>query len=415
MAPQALAGMRVLDLSLVWAGPQATQILGELGAEIIKIESIQHPDSLRRGYYPNGDPGEHSYNRGGYFHMHNHNKLDITLDLTRPEGAAIFKELVKTADIVIENYTPRVLKNFGLDYPVLKEIKPDIILISMPGFGLTGPHRDYFAFGHVVEALSGLTSLTGYGDGSEPLRCPFAYGDPISGLYAALAVMAAYRYRRRTGRGQHIDLSQREGVTRFIGEFLMEYAMNRRVPQPLGNRDNFMAPHGCYRCTGKDRWITLAVSRDAEWRQLCQVMGQPALANDERFATAVERWHHQDELDKIIEAWTSQQEHRELMHRLQQAGVAAGAVYDIAEVYADPQLQARGFFETLDYPEAGRQPHFTACLRLSKTPGRIRTPAPTLGQHNEPVLRELVGLTPQEIAHLQELKIIGTEPVEWVP
>lgn len=409
-----LRGLRVLDLSHVWAGPALGQYLGDHGAQIIKVEACQHPDSIRHGYYPGGTPGERPYNRSGFFHKFNRNKLAITLDLTRPEGARLLRRLVRLADVLIENFTPRVMGNWGLDYEALRRERPDLIMISLSGFGGSGPYRDYSAFGHVVEALSGLTSLTGYGDGV-PVRAPIAYGDPVAAVYGALAVLAAYRHRQASGRGQWIDLSEREAVARLIGEALLDTMVNGAVPGPLGNHDLEMAPQGVYPCRGEDHWVALSVQDDDAWQRLCSLLGWERFAADTGLRTAAGRRRRHDELDAALAAWTRPRDHYEAQTLLQAQGIAAGAVVNAAELHRDPHLAARGLFQTVEQPGSGSFPHPSPAPRLSATPGATRLPAPGLGEHNSQVLCQLLGLTAQEYRALETERVVGYEPVTWTP
>lgn len=239
-----------------------------------------------------------------------------------------------------------------------------------------------------------------------------AYGDPVAGLTGAFALLAALHYRTRTGCGQFIDLSQVESLVPLSAEAIMDYTMNQRIQKPEGNRHRFMAPHGVYRCRGEDRWVAIAVANDAEWQALCRVLGEPSWTQEKRFSTPLGRWQNQEELDKLLECWTVEQEHREAMQLLQAAGVAAGALLTSDEIFSDPHLQARGFFHKVSHPEAGTHSYPGPSWKLSRTPSRIRFPAPCLGEHNRYVLQELLGLTAEEVARLEAEQIIGSEPLD---
>jgi len=417
---QALQGLRVIDLSQIFAGPYATKLLADMGAEIIRVECAARsgrggalprmkPGGAFGSSFPGGDTGERSYNRFAYYNEVNRNKYAITLDLTKPLGVEVFKKLVKVSDVLVENFSPRVMANFGLDYPALKQINPEIIMISISGYGQDGPYRDYVTYGEGIEAMTGFSRLTAYPDG-EPLKPGIAYADATSGLFAAFAILAALRCRRLTGKGQYIDLSMREALTPLLGEFIMDYTMNRRAARAMGNRHPYMAPHGCYRCRGEDSWIVIAISSDDEWSSLCQVMGDPPWAGDERFSDIMSRRQNQDEMDRLIERWTSQHDHRELMSMLQQAGVKAGAVLNVVELADDPHLEERGFFEPLSHPEAGTHRYPGASWKMSSTPGSLRLPAPCFGEHNEYVFGQLLGLSTDEISKLAEEGVTATEP-----
>ncbi len=415
-----LRGIRVLDLTHVWAGPLAMRILASFGAEVIKVESTRRYD-MSRGeavagpgagrvfIYPGADPGDEPWNREARFIERNYNKLGLTLDLTRPAGAELFKRLVRISDVVAESFRVGVMANFGLDYPRLRAVKPDIVMISLSSQGQTGPERGYGSFGAVLEQTGGLAAITGY----EP-DAPTATGtfipDPVVAALAAGLVVAALHFRRRTGLGLYIDLSQREAVTAIVGEVIMDYVMNGRVRRPMGNRHPTMAPHGVYPCAGEDRWVAVAVEDDAQFAALCRLMGRPELASDPRFADVVSRRRNQDELDPIIAEWTRRHDHLDLMYRLQAAGVPAGAVLDGRELLADPHLKAREFFRELDQPGVGRYPVSFGGLKLHRTPGRVLRPAPRLGEHNEYILGGLLGLSREEISALEREGVIGRVP-----
>ena len=420
---QALWGLRVIDLSQIFAGPYCTKLLADMGAEIIRVECAarsgrgallprMRPGGAFGSSFPDGDTGERSCDRFAYYNEVNRNKLAITLDLSQPLGVGVFKRLVKISDVVVENFTPRVMENFGLGYPALHDVNPAIIMVSMSGYGADGPYRDYVSYGEGIEAMVGLCQLVGYPDGG-PLRPGVAYADATSGLQAAFAILAALRHRRRSGRGQHIDLSMREAVTPLLAEFIMDYVMNGRVAGRVGNRHPSMAPHGCYRARGEDSWIAIAVSSDEEWLRLCHAMGDPPWAGDERFDTVLGRLENGEELERLIEGWTSGHDHYELMEILQRAGVRAGAVLNVAELVTDPHLSERGFFEELSHPEAGLHLYPGLSWRMSLTPGRLRLPAPCFGEHNQYVLGELLGMSEEDMLRLAEEGVTASEPVRW--
>ena len=422
---RALAGLRVIDLSQIFAGPYATKLLADMGADIIRVECAARsgrggalpkmkPGGVFGASFPDGDTGDRSYKRFAYYNEINRNKYAITLDLTKPLGVDVFLRLVRISDVVVENFTPRVMKNLGLDYPVLKETNPQIIMISLSGYGQDGPYRDYVAYGEGIEAMTGLSKLTAYPDGT-PLKPGVAYADATSGLHAAFAILTALRYRRLTGEGQYIDLAMREAVTPLMAEAIMDYVMNSRVARPMGNRHRSMAPHGCYRSRGEDEWVVIAISSDEEWRSLCQVMGEPLWTRDQKFATLPARLANLEELDRLIEEWTSQYDHIELMNMLQHAGVKAGAVLNIEELVHDPHLKERGFFEQLAHPEAGTHLYPGVSWRMTKTPGRLRLPAPCFGEHNDYVFSELLGMSKEEILRLAEEEVTASEPLPFGP
>lgn len=411
-----LESVRVVDMTQAWAGPYATKFLADMGAEVIKVESTRRPDAERMAVgprrsplYPDYEPGERFFNRKAEFVEYNRNKLSMTLDLTAPAGVALFTTLAQVSDVVVENFSVGVMDRFGLGYEVLRQVRPDLIMLAMPGFGATGPEARYRAYGPVQEAMSGLTSITGYPD--EPfLETREYYGDPTAGVFGAAALFAALLYRRRTGRGVFIDLSQREAMIACLPELVLEHVMAGRTLRSTANRHPFKAPHGCYRCAGEDNWLALSAGTDEEWQALCRAMGRPELAAGPRFATALERLTHQDELDRVIEAWTRERDHLDLMRLLQDHGVAAEAVVNVAELARDPHFQARGFLERVPHPDAGE--HLTTGIswKISDVPARIRLPAPGLGQHNRPVICDLIGLPQTELEALEQAGIIGDYP-----
>jgi crotonobetainyl-CoA:carnitine CoA-transferase CaiB-like acyl-CoA transferase len=406
-----LEGIRIIDATNSWSGPYMVQLLASLGAEAIKVESIQYLDTWRAGGTQLMEE-EYLWERSPLWNSVNTDKLGITLDLNRPRGVEIFKRLVKISDIVAENYTPRVMRNFGLDYPMLRDVNPKIIMISLPAHGSSGPWRDYPGFAASIEQMAGIPQLTGYPDGP-PKMSGTGFTDPIAGANGAAAIMMALLFRQMTGKGQYIDLSQIEAVTSLIGEAIIDYSMNRRIQPRRGNRHPSMAPHGCYCCKGDDLWVNIAVSSDEEWRRFGEAIGSPPWAREERFADGLSRWHNQDELDKLVEGWTIQHDHYEVMNTLQKAGIAAGAVLTSAELLDDPHLKERGTYQTIERAIIGTYPYpvASAPMKLSNSPVSIRRPAPLLGEHNEYVLGNLLGMSREEIQELADNQIIGNTPL----
>jgi len=415
-----LKGIRVIDLSMWFAGPMCTRLLADMGAEVIKVESLKHIDPWRGPVvrqraeiqFPNRPQTDRPYDCSPGFNLENRNKYGITLDLQSPEARDILKKLVKISDVLVENYSPRVMPKLGLDYPVLKEVNPRLIFISLPALGGTGPDRDYLAFGQTIDCMSGMAYLTGY-LGEEPmLESGLSYGDPLSGMNAAFAVVSALLHRQRTGKGIRIDLSQVEGLIAFNADSILDYTMNCRIRERIGNRDRVMAPHGIYRCKGEDQWVSIAISSDAVWENFCRAIREPAWTKDERFADYPGRYNNQDELDKLISAWTLQHDHYAVMRILQAAGVPAGPVLDAKELIEEPHLNARGIWETVPHPVAGARAEIAPFALFSKTPIHIRTPAPCLGEHNELVFGKLLGMSGEEIAELEKKGITGRKPSE---
>ena len=419
MAGLPLHGIRILDLGSAWAIPIATRHLALLGAEVIHIESCARPDISRFGMHAENTVDGMFWETGVRHNLINVNKKAITLDLGHPSGARVFKELVKVSDVVAENFAPRVMRNLGLDYEALRGVKPDIIMISSSGFGGSGPWAHYGAWGMGMEPTAGISHLTGYSDGP-PLKSLVPYTDIISSMHGALAVLIALDYRRRTGRGQWIDLSQNEAGAQQIGEAIMDYTMNGRVGTRIGNRHPSVAPHGVYRCRGNDKWVVIAVSCDEEWQALCDAMGDPPWTREERFSHALSRWHHQQELDELIEGWTIERDHYEVMQTLQQAGVPAGAVLTPRELLLDPHLKERGYFQTLSHPRlegmehVGRRPYLGMPWKMSKTEITFQR-SPLFAEHNDYAFRELLGMSEEEVAELEGEGVIGTRPLATEP
>ncbi|MBI4571631.1 MAG: CoA transferase [Chloroflexi bacterium] len=403
-----LHGIRVLDLSKVWAGPYCTRLLGDLGAEVIKVEAAGAWD-MTRSLSLLSSSEERIYNRSAYFNHYNRNKYGCTIDLGRPEGRALAIRLAAMSDVVIENFRSDVMAQFDLTYEALRSVRPDVIMVSMPSHGLEGPEARHVAYGTHIEQLGGLVSLNGYPDGP-PQRSGISSGDPLAGATAAAATLAALLHRRWTGEGQHVEVAQWEAFLPFLGEFFVEHSMTGRPPERRGNRHASMAPHGAYPCRDEDTWVAVAVASDAEFAALCGVIGRPELARDERFADVVSRHRNQDALDEIVSAWTRTRTHREAATELQAAGVSAAPVLEIPEMVADPHLAARGFWVEVTHREAGTWTMDGPAWRFSLTPPHVRLPAPAFGEHNEYVLRGLLGLSDEEVAALEAAGVTAREP-----
>jgi len=386
-----LQNIRILDFTWVLAGPYATRILADFGAEVIKVQPLmsEEEDRFARGYY-------NTWNR---------NKLGITLNLDKPEGIALVKKLVSISDAVVENFAPRVMANWGLNYENLKKIKPDIIMLSLSTMGNSGPWRDYVGFGPTVQAFSGITRLTSY-PGKPPSGLGFSYADHIAGLVATLALLGAMEYRRRTGEGQYIDVSQVEAMSSLLGGAFSEYATKGKPPEPAGNRSNEAAPYGVYRCQGGDRWCAISISSDEEWQGFKRALDNPPWAEDKRFSTLSGRLGNADELDSLVEEWTRRHTAEEVMALLQGQGVAAGVVQDAGDLANDPQLRARGFFVELEHPELGRTISDATPIKLSGAPAEYRRSAPVRGQDNDYVYGKLLGMSEDELAELKNRGVI---------
>ena len=408
MQPLPLAGVRILDLSKVWSGPYATRLLADMGAETIKVEAAGSWD-VTRSLSLQSRRIERVYNKSPYFNHLNRNKYGCTIDLRHPKGRDVALRLAAISDVVIENYRSDVMQGLGLSYDALRQAREDIILVSMPSHGLSGPDAHRVAYGTHIEQLAGLVSLNGYPDGP-PQRSGIAYGDPMAGATAAGATVAALLYRRRTGRGQHVEVSQWEALLPFLGEFFLEYGMTGQEPPRRGNGHPSMAPHGVYRCQGDDSWVAIAVGTDAEFAALCGVIDRPELARDERYADVVSRHRNQDDLDEVVSAWAGGLAHRDAAARLQAAGVDASPVLTIPELMDDPHLIERGFWEEVTHREAGTWKMEGPVWPFDRAPAHVRLPAPCFAEHNDYVLRGLLGLDDDEVAGLEREGVIGRDP-----
>ena len=434
MNPLPLDGIRVLDLSRVFAMPYAGAYLADLGAEVIKVDShhAQFMDTTRtlNGPFPDNQAGESYWERGGTFQTLNRGKQSLTLDLRSPAAKAILEELVRVSDVVLENFTPRVMARFGLNYPSLKSLKPDLIMVSNTGYGHSGPWSNFGAMASALEPTHGTGAFMGYqelGDdgrrspGEVPNKMGNSYSDFLATWTALMALMACLLHRARTGRGMWIDLAMYQVGVSFVGEGLLDFAYNGRRTRRLGNRHQFWSPHGCYPCKGEDEWVTLAVRNDAEWRAFCQVLGPAGKSltdAEQKFGDPLDRHQHQDELDEVISRWTSTQGQYQVMEVLQAVGVPSGPVLNARGLLADPHFRARNFFETVDHPPQtglGRREYMGRGWKLSDSDLRLRKPAPLLGEHNDYVLRQVLGLTQAEIANLRKEGAIGDEPLGGGP
>lgn len=428
--PLPLAGLRVIDITVVWSGPHCTQLLAEWGAEVIRVEPLQRfqtftrygeaipskataqalkgSGNLIRHNYPDRDPGEAPWNRLATFNSHARNKRSMTLDVMEPEGRALFLRLVRIADIVVENNVPQTIERAGLTYEALCAVNPRILLLRMPAYGLSGPYRGYRSFGSQMEGMTGHHLIRGYPDLDPGQSSDVFVADAAAGVQGAFALLLALRHLRRTGQGQQIELAQAENFLPYIGEVILDYTMNGRVWGPQGNRHPAHAPHSVYPCRGEDRWIAIDVASDEEWQALTRVLDAEALLCDPRFAGSLERWQHQPELDAALAALTADWDAFDLFHALQAAGVSAGPVQNEADAYACPQLQARGFFEELEQADSGTHAYPGLNLRLRNTPNHLRGGPCPLGADNDYVYRELLDLPEDEIARLTAAGHIGT-------
>jgi benzylsuccinate CoA-transferase BbsF subunit len=409
-----LKNIRVIDLGINWAAPYCTELLADMGAEVIKVESLQG-DQLRSAGRP--IPGEKEqkeiddkpYNRAGHFLFRNRNKLGISLDLRREEGKELFKKLISISDIVIDNFRAGTMDRLGLGYDVLKRLNPGIIMVSLSGFGAEGPDKSLRAVGVTIEPYC-LASITGYPDDERPMRSGVDHGDPFAGAHAAGAILASLIHKRKTGQGIFIDVSMVESVLITVGPMVLDWAMNRRLPRKIGNDHLSMAPHGCYRCKGDDKWVTITVGSDDEWKKLCLLMDKPTLTEESKFADVLSRWKNRRELNQIIEEWTCTQENTAILKLLQEDGIAAGPVLNVQELLNDVQLKARNFFPLTSHPAVGAFQTIGARFRFSQGSFPLYRHAPCFGEHNQEVAIHLLGLSEREFVTLTKEKVFGTEP-----
>ena len=410
MAKLPLEGVRIADFTWVWAGPYCTLQLAHLGAEVIRIETRTRPCITRViPPFPDNKPG--GMNRSGYFNQYNQGKRSLTLNFKDPAAHEVAEKLIAKSDVVVNNFAHGVMDKMGFGYEVLKKIKSDIIMITLSGYGDTGPYRDYIAYGPAQVPLSGLSALTGY-KGWPPMHSGFSYADPNAGVHGAFAILAALFHRNKTGQGQYIDMSQWEGMMALLPEGILEYTFNGVEPERIGNADPLMAPHGIFRCLDRpekilgntiDQFVAIVCSDDLEWGRLARAMGRPELATDPKFATLSARKANEDELETLIGEWTSSQRAHDVAELLQKAGVAASVVADnkyLAD--EDPHLRERQYWVYKEHPEVGTRQHAGVPWKMSRTPTEVRAAAPVIGQHTDEVLTQLLGYSSDQVARLRE-------------
>ncbi len=412
-----LQGIRVVEMGQLIAIPFAMKLLADMGAQVIRLESTGRLESYRSdSVYQNETHGEF-WNRGANFYEQNRNKIGITLNLRHPGGQELLRRLIAISDVFAENFTPRVIRNFGLGYSDLRRIKPDIIMVSSTGYGFSGPWANFGATGPATEGASGLAYITGY-QGGPPVMAEIPYVDYTAGEHTVFAVMTALISRLRTGEGQFIDVSQTQAAASTIPEALLDFSANGRMPTRVGNADPAMSPHGCYPCAGEDRWIVIAVSTDSEWLKLCDVLSRRDWAEDARFSSILGRLQHREELDVMLAEATVPWNGHRLMTALQAAGVPAGAVLDSKDLLFDPHLKERRFYEVVrHHPSTGMPPlpYASRPWKMSETPAVSPKAAPLMGEHNGFVLRELLGLTAEEVNRMEGEGIIGYAPADPRP
>ena len=411
-----LTGLRVLDFTTAWAGPMTGRILAFLGAEVIKVESSTRLDGWRgHDAVPSakrlagGIKGERLYNRSALFNSQNHNKLSLTVDIKNPKGLATIHRLAAISDALICNFTAGTLNRMGLGYEALRKVKSDIIVLEMPGFGNSGPLAKAAANGATMEMAAGMCAMIGY-PGGPPTTTGQVYPDPMGGYNGAAAVFTALMHRERTGEGQYIEMSQVEGAMQFVGEELLYAIASGRDPEPHGNHVRWAAPHDAFAASGHDQWVAIAVGDDQEWRTLCGIIGNTALADDPRFARFEQRSANQNALREPIERWTRQHTKFEVADQLQAAGIRAAAVLDSEDLHNSPYLKARGAFTTLTHPEAGTHSYQTLPFRLSVTPGSQHAASPILGAHTQMVLKNILKLPADELDELNRDGVTSAVP-----
>jgi crotonobetainyl-CoA:carnitine CoA-transferase CaiB-like acyl-CoA transferase len=402
--------LRVVDLTNGWAGPLATCLLADFGAEVIKVESPSHMDWWRGANLQLSEDGPKLYEQSPTFNTVNRNKYGIALELTHPRGREIFRELVQVSDLLVVNYPPRILRKLGIDYEMLKTVNPRLVMVVLPAFGRSGPESEYVGFGTTTEAMAGITGVSGYENGP-PQMVSNAIGDPGSALNAAFASLVGMFEQERRGEGVSIDMSHVEGLLPMNAESLLDYTINGRSQERRGNRHPTMAPHGCYTCKGDDEWVVITVASDSEWEKFRSALGDPVWAQEEKFATASGRKAYEDELDRHLTAWTQEQDSYEVMETLQKAGIAAGPALSGAQVLGDPHLVAREFLLAIDKAEAGTHLYPGFVPRFHNTPAELRMPAPCFGEHHSYIFGEILKMSSEEMEKLEKEGIISTEPL----
>ena len=427
MARLPLEGIRILDMTVVWAGTYCATLLADLGAEVIRLESIKRLPPITRGYMPfppkevieglpafvaampGREPGKRPWNRYPLFNAHGRNKLGITVDLTQTSGLDIFERLVAVSDAFVENNVTETMDKLGISYEMMRKINPRIIMLRMPAYGNSGAYRDYRSLGVHMEGVIGHTILRGYEDMDQSSSTNVFAADAAGGAQGAFAMLAALHFRKRTDKGQLIELAQAENMIAYTGRFFMDYSMNERNSSTIGNRHT-SAIQGCYPCAGDDRWVNITLFDDDGWNAFCGAIGSPEWTRDERFKTHSSRHENQRALDALISEWTRQRGHYEVMHQLQAVGVAAGPVMDQRDAFADPHLQERGIFEEVYHEDVGGSHLYVgAPYKMSDMPIKIRRGPVRLGEDNEYVYKQVLGVSDEEYAELERQGHIGMD------
>ena len=412
-----LAGMRVVDWTIYWAGPFLGLMLHDLGAEVIKIESPSNWDAMRTVIDVNRYAGDKARpltpqeraNINQHYNEWNRGKLSLGVELADPRGRQLLLDLAAKSDIFIENHRPGAKEKLGIGYDDVRSVRPDVIYLSLSGYGQTPPERDAMALGAPVELASGLFSLNGYLNDETPAKTGFSYGDPVGALAALSALLLAVRTHRKTGEGQYLDIAMRDALSFGAGAAFTDWSANHETRPRRGNRHPVYAPQGVYRALGDDAWVAISVRHDADWQALGAALGAPEWHVDTKFASAEGRRAHHDEIDAKIEAWTSQRTARDCEATLQEHGVPAGAVLDLQQVGEDPQLNARGAFQRIEHPAFGTEVRASSQWGRGDEPQPIDLPAPCFGQHNHDILSRIVGLDDAAISELERDGVITGE------
>jgi benzylsuccinate CoA-transferase BbsF subunit len=401
-----LNGLKVADFTGAIAGPLATRILAAEGATVVKVECHKYPEPVRNVVpYKDEIPG---FDRSTQFAFYNFGKYSITVDMDKPAGQEIGRRLVRWADVLMENMAPGSMVRWGLDYEHCRQLKPDIIYLSSSSLGRAGPLSSYAAWGYHHGPLAGFAHVTGWPD-RLPCRDAIAYTDSVAPGFSVIALIGAFLYRHRTGKGVYIDQSQTEAGLYFLGPAILDYLANGRIATRQGNRDPNLVPHGIFPCRSEDRWVAIGVSNEEEWREFCHALNQEEWLQDERFANVIARKKHEDELERLVSEWTQQRTPEEVMKLLQSVGVPAGIVATTEDLFDDPQVRHRGHFQKLEHKLIGPYSYELPSFRFSEIEPQPQRPAPLLGEHNEYVLKNILGYTDEDIAQLLIEGAITTE------
>ena len=393
----ALSGLKVVGFVTAGVGPLLLKSLATHGATVVLVESAKRPDITRTASpFKDNKPG---INRSYRFALRNSDKYSMCLDLKHSRAKEATRRLVSWADVFVDNFRPGVMESWGLGYEEAKAIKPDIVMIGLSSEGHTGPHRKAAGYGGQLSGYAGFISLAGWPD--RPPVTVGAYPDIIAPRFGLVALLAALDYRRRTGKGQYIDLSEYEAAIQFLIPAILDYTVNNRIQTRDGNKSLYAAPHGVYRCKGDDRWCAIAVFTDSEWEAFCKVIGSPARVQMAKFNTLAGRKEHEDELNELVEEWTVDHPAEEVMMMMQQAGIEAGVVRtSVDAIEKCPQLDHRHYWWTLEHPEIGKAMYGGSSYILSKTPYRLQQPAPCFGEHTEYICTQLLGMSDKEFVEL---------------